>query len=135
MNSSNFRILNGGLETNKLTSDLYEGNDLASAGGVSAKIATENFDSYVSHYYFLKSVEQNTSSSAVLAVDYESSEKLAEIVLKIPVSEPRQLLLKLNILGNELANDMDCAEPVGRKHLMSFAAIKADLISIMAAMA
>ena len=62
----------------------------------------------------------------------ETSEDLANQLLNMPVSEPRQMLLKLNIMENELANDMDCALPVGRKHLLLFAALKVDLITLLA---
>ena len=93
-----------------------------------------NFDNFVSQYYYLKSIEQNFTSQNSVSTHGESSEELAEQLLKTPVREPRQVLLKLNILDNELSNDMDCTMPVGRKHLMIFAALKADIITLMAEM-
>jgi len=132
MTRSNFKVFDGGLDIlNQPDFDLSE-------------IAAENddmfypenepldFDKFVSHYYYLKSVEQNLSSPTALVTAGEGSEELAERLLKTPVSEPRQLLLKLNILDNELSNDMDCTQPVGRKHITIFAALKADIITLMA---
>ena len=97
-----------------------------------AELAIDNFDKNVSHYYYLKSVEQDLLSSQSLTNKGNTSEDIANELLNTLVSEPRQLLLKLNIMENELANDMDCATPVGRRHLMLFAALKADLITLLA---
>ena len=63
------------------------------------------------------------------------SEELAHYVLTIPVSEPRQVLIKLNILENELATDMDLTAPVEGRHLLMFAALKADMIALLAQLA
>jgi hypothetical protein len=90
------------------------------------------FDHLVSRYYCLKGKEQNLSSDDINLSGNESSEAVAQKLLEMPLSEPRQVLLKLNILDNELTTDMDCAETVGRKHLLIFAALKADIIEIMA---
>jgi len=95
-------------------------------------LAIDNFDKNVSHYYYLKSVEQDLLSAQCLANKGDTSEDIANQLLNTLVSEPSQLLLKLNIMENELANDMDCATPVGRRHLMLFAALKADLIALLA---
>jgi hypothetical protein len=97
-----------------------------------AELAIDNFDKNVSHYYYLKSVEQDLLSSQSLTNKGNTSEDIANELLNTLVSEPRQMLLKLNIMENELANDMDCATPVGRRHLMLFAALKADLITLLA---
>ena len=90
------------------------------------------FDRLVSRYYFLKGKEQNPAAEDISAAGDDSSEAVAQKLLEMPLNEPRQVLLKLNILDNELTTDMDCAETVGRKHLLIFAALKADIIEIMA---
>ena len=99
------------------------------------EVSADNFDKIISHYYYLKSVEQDLLSSQSLVNKGATSEDIAYQLLTMPASEPRQMLLKLNILENELANDMDCATPVGRRHLILFATLKADLITLLAELA
>jgi hypothetical protein len=132
MTRSNFKVLNGGLDILNQTD--FDPTEIATENSDMFNPENEpfDFDKFVSHYYYLKSVEQNLSSPEALVISREGSEELAERLLKAPVSEPRQLLLKLNILDNELSNDMDCTQPVGRKHLTIFAALKADIITLMA---
>lgn len=132
MSISNFEILDGGLENDLVKFDLTNRINQTETNVLSDEMSDNNFDNFVSHYYYLKSIEQNLSPQNSISTLGGSSEELAEQLLKTPVSEPRQVLLKLNILDNELSNDMDCTMPVGRKHLMIFAALKADIITLMA---
>ena len=90
------------------------------------------FDRLISSYYGQKSLEQDTASVEACQTSGPSSEELAMTILTSEVGEARQVLLKLNILENELATDMDMAAPVDRKHLLMFAGLKADLIGLMA---
>ena len=132
MTSTNFKILDGGLESELIKFDLPTEINQNVTNVLSDEMSDNNFDNFVSHYYYLKSIEQNMAPQNSISTLGGSSEELAEQLLKTPVSEPRQVLLKLNILDNELSNDMDCTMPVGRKHLMIFAALKADIITLMA---
>jgi len=93
------------------------------------------FDQAVSQYYLQKAKEHDLSSLEAVEMNAVGSNELAHRLLILPAGEPRQVLMKLNILENELATDMDLAAPVDRKHLVSFAALKADLIGLLAQMA
>lgn len=92
----------------------------------------EGFDRLVSQYYHAKSVEQDTSSLEFAQDLYKSSEELAFAILTKSVAEPRQILLKLNILENELATELEGGAPLDGKYLVMFAGLKADLIRCVA---
>ena len=132
MTSSKFKILNGTLADEGSSLIIQNESNSDRASPLNAELPIEDFDKYISRYYYLKSVEQDLLSSQAFMNNGETSEDLANKLLNMPVSEPRQMLLKLNIMENELANDMDCALPVGRKHLLLFAALKVDLITLLA---
>ena len=93
------------------------------------------FDQAVSHYYLQKAKEHDLASLEAASAEAIESNELAHRLLMMQVSEPRQVLMKLNILENELATDMDLAAPVERKHLLNFAALKADMIGLLAQLA
>ena len=132
MTSSKFKILNGTSADEGSSLSFQNDSNSHRASPLNAELPIEDFDKYISRYYYLKSVEQDLLSSQAFMNNGETSEDLANQLLNMPVSEPRQMLLKLNIMENELANDMDCALPVGRKHLLLFAALKVDLITLLA---
>ena len=132
MKSLKFKILNGALSDEGASLIFQNDPNFNTVSPLNAELPIEDFDNNVSRYYYLKSVEQDLLSSQVFMNNGETSEDLANQLLNMPVSEPRQMLLKLNIMENELANDMDCALPVGRKHLLLFAALKVDLITLLA---
>jgi hypothetical protein len=94
--------------------------------------ARDEFDRAVSKYYLQKSVESDPSLLPLLDEGQPGSEELAQNLLVIPSRQPRHVLVKLNILENELATDMDLAAPVDGKHLRMFAALKADMIALLA---
>ena len=116
-------------------------NDEPISGQVKGTEPEENgdaksiFDRGVSDYYLQKAKEHDLSSLEAVSADATDSNELAHRLLLMPVSEPRHVLMKLNILENELATDMDLAAPVERKHLLNFAALKADMISLLAQIA
>ena len=93
------------------------------------------FDQTVSQYYLQKAKEHDVSSLEAVEMNAVGSNELAHRLLIIPASEPRHILMKLNIFENELATDMDLAAPVDRKHLLNFAALKADMIGLLAQLA
>jgi hypothetical protein len=132
MMSSKFKILSGTSADEGSSLSFQNDSNSHRASPLNAELPIEDFDKNVSRYYYLKSVEQDLLSSQAFMNNGETSEELANQLLNMPVSEPRQMLLKLNIMENELANDMDCALPVGRKHLLLFAALKVDLITLLA---
>jgi hypothetical protein len=132
MMSSKFKILSGTSADEGSSLSFQNDSNSNRASPLNAELPIEDFDKNVSRYNYLKSVEQDLLSSQAFMNNGETSEELANQLLNMPVSEPRQMLLKLNIMENELANDMDCALPVGRKHLLLFAALKVDLITLLA---
>lgn len=91
----------------------------------------EGFDRLVSQYYYAKSVEQDTSSLEFAQELPRSSEELAFSILTKSAVEPRQVLLKLNILENELATELESGGPFDGKYLVMFAGLKADLIRLV----
>lgn len=91
----------------------------------------EALDRLISRYYEAKSVEQDTGSLDFAQELTESSEELAFTILTKPVSEPRQVLVKLNILENELATELESGGPFDGKYLVMFAGLKADLIRLI----
>ena len=135
-----FKILKGGRMIEPLDIEAREtvnGKKSKKIFAANRFIETENnpatrFDRLISSYYRQKSLEQDTTSVQACQTSGTSSEELAMTILTAEVGEARQVLLKLNILENELATDMDMAAPVDRKHLLMFAGLKADLISLMA---
>lgn len=92
----------------------------------------EGFDRLVSQYYYAKSVEQDTSSLEFAQDLARSSEELAFSILTRSISEPRHVLLKLNIMENELATELENGGPFDGKYLVMFAGLKADLIRLAA---
>lgn len=92
----------------------------------------EGFDRLVSQYYYAKSVEQDTSSLEFAQDLGKSSEELAFAILTKSISEPRHVLLKLNILENELTTELENGGPFDGKYLVMFAGLKADLIRLAA---
>ena len=127
-----FKILEGGSLDKDQNEKLNNTKDEFKLASLQDQIETLSFDKILFHYYHLKSVEQDLDATSPLTKDILTSESLAEILLEMPVSEPRHVLLKLKIIDDELSSDMDCAMPVGRKHLMAFAALKADIITLLA---
>ena len=92
----------------------------------------EGLDRLISQYYHAKSIEQDTSSMEFAHELAESSEELAFSILTKNAVEPRQVLLKLNILENELATELESGMPLDGKYLIMFAGLKADLIRLVA---
>lgn len=92
----------------------------------------EAFDRLISQYYYAKSIEQDTSSLEFAQDLPKSSEELAFSILTKSISEPRHVLLKLNILENELATELENGGPFDGKYLVMFAGLKADLIRLAA---
>jgi hypothetical protein len=92
------------------------------------------FDTAVAQYYRQKAIEHDPFTVEDISATEADSENLAQRLLIMPVSEPRHVLVKLNILENELSADMDLEAPVDRKHLLMFAALKVDLMKLMADM-
>ena len=88
-------------------------------------------DRLISQYYYAKSVEQDTSSLDFVQELDRSSEELAFSILTKQAVEPRQVLLKLNILENELATELENGAPLDGKYLVMFAGLKADLIRLI----
>jgi hypothetical protein len=95
-------------------------------------LANAAFDAAVALYYRRKAIEHDPLTIANIVADGADSEQLAREVLLLPASEARQVLIKLNILENELAGDMDLEAPVDGRHLLMFAALKIDLIKFLA---
>lgn len=93
----------------------------------------EGFDKLISQYYYAKSVEQDTSSLEFAENLEKSSEELAFSILTKAAIEPRQILLKLNILENELAIELENGGGLDGRYLVMFAGLKADLIRLIAA--
>lgn len=91
----------------------------------------EGFDKIVSQYYYAKSVEQDTRSLEFVRELERSSEDLAFSILTKHAVEPRQMLIKLNILENELAVELENGNPLDGKYLVMFAGLKADLIRVI----
>jgi hypothetical protein len=92
----------------------------------------EGLDRLVSQYYYAKSLEQDTASLEFAQDLEKSSEELAFSILTTRAAEPRQVLLKLNILENELATELENGAPFDGKYLVMFAGLKADLIRVVA---
>ncbi len=130
-----FTVVEGGHQILDKTSD-HEQPDLDRVETIETiNIVSNEFDRAVSRYYLQKSVESDPSLLPMLHAEEAFSEELAHKVLSIPVSEPRHVLIKLNILENELATDMDLTAPVEGRHLLMFAALKADMIALLAQLA
>lgn len=45
---------------------------------------------------------------------------------------PSQVLKKLSIIDSELLADLDCEAPVERRHIIAFAALKVDIVRLLA---
>ena len=127
-----FKILQGGCIAGDPNNQLNYTEPASSLATLQFDIETLSFDKILSQYYHLKSIEQDLDATAPLTKDAPTSERIAEYLLEMPSTEPRHVLLKLKLLDDELSSDMDCAMPVGRKHMMAFAALKADIITLLA---
>jgi hypothetical protein len=91
-----------------------------------------DIDRLISQYYHAKSIEQDMSSLEFAQLLNRSSEDLAFSILTKGAIEPRHVLLKLNILENELANELEMGAPLDSKYLVMFAGLKGDLIRLAA---
>ena len=94
--------------------------------------AEERFDRAVMDYYASKSVEADHGSFEAIAENALQSEKLAQKILSMSATSARQVLTKLSILDAELLTDLDCEAPVERRHIVAFAALKVDIVRLLA---
>ncbi len=94
--------------------------------------AKERFDRAVVEYYSSKSVESDPTSLDAIAHNALQSEKLAQKILSMPAMTMRQVLEKLSVLDAELLSDLDCEAPVERRHIVAFAALKVDIVRLLA---
>lgn len=94
--------------------------------------AEDQFDCAVMDYYRSKSVETDYGSFEAIAENALQSEKLAQKILSMPATSARQVLTKLSILDAELLADLDCEAPVERRHIVAFATLKVDIVSLLA---
>ena len=92
----------------------------------------EDLDRLISQYYLAKSVEQDTSSVEFSKGIHQNSEDLAFSILTKHAVEPRQVMLKMNILENELATELELGAPLDGRYLVMFAGLKSDLIRLIA---
>lgn len=92
----------------------------------------EDLDRLISQYYLAKSIEQDTSSVQFSKESHQNSEDLAFSILTKQAVEPRQVILKLNILENELATELELGVPLDGRYLVMFAGLKSDLIRLIA---
>ena len=94
--------------------------------------AEERFDQALMEYYAAKGAETNTRSFDALMDDTLRSEALAQEILSMPAMTPGQVLMKLTIIDAELLADIDCEAPVERRHIVAFAALKVDIVRLLA---
>ncbi len=106
--------------------------DLQFFGGVNATRDAGQFDEAVKNYFQSKGREADPKSFDVMLGDALESEKLAKQILSTPAVSARQIFTKLSVLDSELLNDLDCAASVERRHIMAFAALKVDIIRLLA---
>jgi hypothetical protein len=92
------------------------------------------FQVLASQYYSKKSADVSLDDQSLTPDGTLDTELIAQRILSIPAKSPRQVLIKLDIMQNELAADMDLTAPISRKHIMMFAALQADIIELMASM-
>lgn len=94
--------------------------------------AQERFDHAVVEYYSSKSVESDPRLLDAIAHNALQSEKMAQKILSMPAMTMRQVLEKLSVLDAELLSDLDCEAPVERRHIVAFAALKVDIVRLLA---
>lgn len=93
---------------------------------------TELFDRAVTEYYYCRSIEADPSSFESIVDNALQSERLAQQILSMPALSGRQVLAKLAIIDAELLSDLDCEAPIERRHLLAFAALKVDIVRLLA---
>ena len=94
--------------------------------------AEERFDQALTEYYAAKGAESNIHSFDALIDDTLRSEALAQEILAMPAMTQSQVLKKLSIIDAELLADLDCEAPVERRHIVAFAALKVDIVRLLA---
>lgn len=102
----------------------YESHDILSA--------EERFDLAVIEYYASKGAESDTRSLDAIVGHALQSEKMAKNILSMPAITMRHVMEKLSILDAELLADLDCEAPVDRRHIVAFAALKVDIVRLLA---
>lgn len=101
-----------------------ETNDISSA--------QDRFDRAIIEYYASKSIESDPASLDAIAHNALRLEKIAQKILSMPAMTMRQVLEKLTVLDAELLSDLDCEAPVERRHIVAFAALKVDIVRLLA---
>ena len=94
--------------------------------------AEEVFDQALIDYYAAKGAESDPTSFDDLMNDALRTETLAQKILSMPAITPGQVLKKLSIIDEELLADLDCEAPVERRHIVAFAALKVDIVRLLA---
>jgi len=94
--------------------------------------AEEVFDQALIDYYAAKGAESDPNSFDDLMNDTLRTETLAQKILSMPAITPGQVLKKLSIIDEELLADLDCEAPVERRHIVAFAALKVDIVRLLA---
>ena len=100
--------------------------------GSKAFTAEELFDQALMDYYSAKGAESSANSFDALLDDALRTETLAQKILSMPAMTPSQVLKKLSIIDSELLADLDCEAPVERRHIIAFAALKVDIVRLLA---
>lgn len=103
-----------------------------SSDGRKGVTAEELFDQALMDYYAAKGAEANPNSFDSLMSDTLRTESLAQKILSMPAMTPGQVLKKLSIIDEELLADLDCEAPVERRHIVAFAALKVDIVRLLA---
>ena len=103
-----------------------------SSDGRKGVTAEELFDQALMDYYAAKGAESNPNSFDSLMSDTLRTESLAQKILSMPAMTPGQVLKKLSIIDEELLADLDCEAPVERRHIVAFAALKVDIVRLLA---
>jgi len=103
-----------------------------SGDGPLALNAEHRFDQALMEYYAAKGTETNPHSFDALMNDTLRSETLAQEILSLPAMTASQVLKKLSIIDAELLADLDCEAPVDRRHIVAFAALKVDIVRLLA---
>ena len=103
-----------------------------SSDGRKEVTAAELFEQALMDYYAAKGAESNPNSFDSLMSDTLRTESLAQKILSMPAMTPGQVLKKLSIIDEELLADLDCEAPVERRHIVAFAALKVDIVRLLA---
>ena len=103
-----------------------------SSDGRKEVTAAELFEQALMDYYAAKGAESNPNSFDSLMSDTLRTESLAQKFLSMPAMTPGQVLKKLSIIDEELLADLDCEAPVERRHIVAFAALKVDIVRLLA---